>query len=70
MSASFENAQAARRAASSRKNRWRRVQTRGEGLDACQDCGEPIQAARRRVVPWATRYLEYQSLAERNHSRG
>jgi phage/conjugal plasmid C-4 type zinc finger TraR family protein len=37
----------------------------GRGASHCEDCGEPIPAARRYLVPNATRCIACQDLAER-----
>lgn len=39
--------------------------TRGQGADECQDCGEPIEAARREAAPFAVRCVPCQAAVER-----
>lgn len=40
------------------------------GSDSCGDCGEPISAARRRVLPSAQRCADCESRRERRARRG
>lgn len=37
----------------------------GDSLSHCEDCGEPILAARQRIVPGCTRCVPCQQWAER-----
>jgi phage/conjugal plasmid C-4 type zinc finger TraR family protein len=39
----------------------------GAGRDDCEDCGEPIPARRRQVLPGATRCVDRQSRFDRTH---
>lgn len=41
----------------------------GEGSPVCTECGDPIEAARRRAMPSARLCLDCQSRAEREKSR-
>ncbi len=41
----------------------------GEGSEDCEDCGAPIDTARRRAMPSATRCVGCQESAERRRRR-
>lgn len=41
------------------------AQLAGPGRVTCADCGEPIEAARRRAAPFATRCIDCQTQSER-----
>jgi phage/conjugal plasmid C-4 type zinc finger TraR family protein len=42
---------------------------RGQGSDDCNDCGAPIDAARRQAAPFAVRCAQCQAAVERQMGR-
>ena len=42
---------------------------RGQGSDDCNDCGAPIDDARRQAAPFAVRCVQCQTAAERRIGR-
>jgi phage/conjugal plasmid C-4 type zinc finger TraR family protein len=41
----------------------------GQGSDDCNDCGDPIDAARRQAAPFAVRCVRCQAAVERQMGR-
>lgn len=39
----------------------------GKGRKKCIDCGEPIPAMRRKIIPWSLRCVECQEIFERQN---